>query len=123
MRHPAKLIFTASSLAIVLGSLTAAIPAISSAEEKSIIQQGKDIAFNKKKGNCLACHDIKGGKLAGNIGPQLIDIKDRYNKSALTAQISDARSVNSQTIMPPFGPHEILSKDEIKKVVEFIHTL
>jgi hypothetical protein len=25
--------------------------------------------------------------------------------------------------MPPFGPHEVLSKSEIDKVVEFIYSL
>jgi len=123
MRHTAKTILTASSIAVLLGSLSLSIPATATAEEASVIEQGKKIAFNKKKGNCLACHAIKGGKLPGNIGPALVDIKSRYDKSALKTQISDARSVNPNTIMPPFGPHEILSKGEIDKVVEFISTL
>ena len=123
MRHTAKTIFTASSIAALLGSLTLSIPAIATAEDASVIEQGKKIAFNKKKGNCLACHAIKGGKLPGNIGPPLVDIKSRYDLSALKAQISDARTVNPNTMMPPFGPHEVLSKGEIDKVVEFIYTL
>jgi sulfur-oxidizing protein SoxX len=123
MRHTAKTIFTASSIAALLGSLAFSIPVIATAEEASVVKQGKQIAFNKKKGNCLACHDIKGGKLAGNIGPPLVYIKDRYTKAALKAQISNARSINPNTIMPPYGPHEIMSNDEIDKVVEFIHTL
>lgn len=122
MRHTAKTILTASSIAALLGSLTLSIPAIATAEEASAIEQGKKIAFNKKKGNCLACHAIKGGKLPGNIGPALVNMKSR-DKAALKAQISDARSANPNTIMPPFGPHEILSKSEIDKVVEFISTL
>jgi len=123
MRHTAKTILTASSIAALLGSLSFSIPAIATAEEASVIDQGKKIAFNKKKGNCLACHAIKGGKLPGNIGPPLVEIKSRYDKAALKAQISDARSVNPNTIMPPFGPHEILSNGDIDKVVEFISTL
>lgn len=123
MRHPAKFIFTASSLAILLGSFTASIPSLTTAEELSVADQGQAIAFNKKKGNCLACHAIKGGALAGDIGPELVNVKDRYDKSSLKTQINDARSANNNTIMPPFGPHEILSKDEIEKVVEFIYTL
>jgi L-cysteine S-thiosulfotransferase len=123
MRHTAKTILTASSIAALLGSLTLSIPSIATSEEASAIEQGKAIAFNKKKGNCLACHAIKGGKLPGNIGPPLVEINARYDKSALKAQISDARSVNPNTMMPPFGPHEILSAGEIDKVVEFISTL
>lgn len=123
MRHTAKTILTASSIAALLGSLSFSIPAIATAEEASVIEQGKKIAFNKKKGNCLACHAIKGGKLPGNIGPPLVEIKSRYDKAALKAQISDARSAIPNTIMPPFGPHEILSNGDIDKVVEFISTL
>lgn len=123
MRHTAKKILTASSIAALLGSLAFTIPATASAEEASVVEQGKKIAFDKKKGNCLACHDIKGGKLPGNIGPPLVQIKGRYDKASLKKQITDARSVNPITIMPPFGPHEILSKSEIDKIVEFIYTL
>ena len=123
MRHTAKIILSVSSIAALLGSLTLSIPAIATAEEASVIEQGKKIAFDRKKGNCLACHAIEGGKLAGNIGPPLVEIKARYDKSALKAQISDARAANPNSMMPPFGPHEILSKGEIDKVVEFISTL
>ena len=81
------------------------------------------IAFNKKKGNCLACHDIKGGKLPGNIGPPLIAISARFSKEDLKNQITDARVKNPNTIMPPFGPHQVLKAEEIDHVVEFIYTL
>ena len=47
----------------VLGSLTVA--------NASDIEQGKKVAFDRKKGNCLACHMIAGGELPGNIGPPL----------------------------------------------------
>ena len=122
MRQTAKTILTASSIAALLGSITLFVPAIASADEASIAE-GKKIAFDKKKGNCLACHAIKGGNLPGNIGPPLVDVKSRYNQSSLKAQISDARAANPLTMMPPFGPHEVLSKGEIDKVVEFIYTL
>ncbi len=123
MRHTAKAISTVTSVAALLGALTFSMPGISIADEASDIADGKKLAFNKKKGNCLACHEIVGGKLPGNIGPPLISIKGRYDKSKLRAQISDARSVNPSSVMPPFGPHEILSATEIDKIVEFIHTL
>ncbi len=124
MRTTAKIISTATSIAALLGSLALSIPAVSVAKEASVIDQGKAIAFNKKKGNCLACHQIAGGKLAGNIGPPLVAMKARFpDKAKLAAQISDARTNNPNTIMPPFGPHEILSKDDINKVVEFIYSL
>ena len=128
MRYTAKTISTATTVAALLGTLAFSLPSISVAEDVSAIDEGKKISFNKKKGNCLACHDIKGGQLPGNIGPALsvpgVAMKDRFpDKSKLRAQISDARTANPNTIMPPFGAHEILSDAEIDKVVEFIYSL
>ena len=123
MRHPAKAISTVTSIAALLGSFAFSIPATSQAEPTAI-EEGKAIAFDRKKGNCLACHQIEGGSLPGNIGPPLIAMKDRFpDKDVLRSQISDSRKNNPNTIMPPFGPHEVLSQAEIDKVVEFIHSL
>jgi len=124
MRNAAKAISTASSLAALLGAITFSLPSIATAAEASSIAEGKKIAFNRKKGNCLACHQIEGGSLPGNIGPPLLAMKARFpDKSILRAQIADSRTNNPTTIMPPFGAHEILSASEIDKVVEFIHSL
>lgn len=128
MRHTAKAISTATSVAALLGILAFSLPSISVAKDASAIEQGKKLAFNKKKGNCLACHAIEGGKLPGNIGPALsisgVAMKDRYpDKSKLRAQIYDARTNNPNTIMPPFGAHEIISDAEVDKIVEFIYSL
>ena len=124
MRHTAKAISTAASVAALLGSLALSIPAISHAQDASVIEAGKQIAFDRKKGNCLSCHMIEGGSLPGNIGPPLVGMKDRFpDKGKLKAQISDSRINNPGTIMPPFGAHEILTKSEIDKVVEYIYSL
>ncbi|MDH5393363.1 MAG: sulfur oxidation c-type cytochrome SoxX [Gammaproteobacteria bacterium] len=123
MRISARIVNTAASLAVLIGCLSLTAPAVSVAADADVVEAGKKIAFSKKKGNCLACHDIKGGKLPGNIGPPLIAMKARFKKEDLKNQISDARVKNKHTIMPPFGPHQILKADEIEKVVEFIYTL
>ena len=124
MRNSAKIISTATSVAALLGALAFSLLSISQAEDVSATAEGKKLAFNRKKGNCLACHQIEGGKLPGNIGPPLIGMKDRFpDKSVLRAQIIDSRKNNPNTIMPPFGPHEILSANEIDNIVEFIYTL
>ena len=121
MRHTAITVSTA--IAVVLGSLSLSIPSMSQAGS-SAIDEGKKIAFDRKKGNCLACHQIEGGSLPGNIGPPLIAMKARFpDKGVLRAQISNPQKNNPHTMMPPFGPHEILSASEIDKVVEFIHAL
>ena len=124
MRHTAKAISTVTSVAALLGSLAFSIPAITHAADEATIEEGKKIAFDRKKGNCLACHEIAGGTLAGNIGPPLVAMKDRFpEKDKLKSQVWDSRKNNPNTMMPPFGPHEILSKGEIEKVVEFIYSL
>ncbi len=124
MRLPANILTTTVSIATLivgmgLGTSTAAL-----ADEAADIKAGKELAFNKKKGNCLACHQIEGGKLPGNIGPPLVAMKARFpDRAKLRAQIFDARKNNPNTIMPPFGPHEILSDSEIDKITTFIHSL
>ncbi len=88
------------------------------------IADGKKVAFDRKKGNCLACHMIAGGTLPGNIGPPLVAMKARFpDKAALRAQIWDSTVANPNTIMPPFGKHQILTEAEVDLVTEFIFSL
>ena len=126
MRQPLSIITTAASLAALLGSLALA-PAIAVAADEattSVIDEGKKIAFDRKKGNCLACHQMAGGDLAGDIGPPLIAMQARFpDKAKLRAQIWDSTKANPNSMMPPFGRHNILSEDEINKVVEYVYTL
>ncbi len=123
MRMPQKFISAASAVAIIL-SAPVVMSSAANASEASVIAEGKKIAFHRKKGNCLACHAIKGGTLPGNIGPPLVNMKERFpDKSKLKEQIWDATTNNPNTIMPPFGKHRILSAKELDKVVEFIYSL
>ncbi len=126
MRQSPSIITMATSIAALLGSLALApVTAVSAAEEAaSAADQGKQVAFDRKKGNCLACHQIEGGDLPGNVGPPLIAMKARFpDKAKLRAQIWDSTKANPNSIMPPFGRNKILSEKEIDQVVEFIHTL
>lgn len=123
MRSPVKFVTAASTVAAMLGALTLA-PQLVIAAEPSVIEAGKKIAFNRKKGNCLACHQIEGGNLPGNIGPPLVAMQARFpDKAKLRAQIWDSTVANPNSMMPPFGKHQILTESEIDKVVEFIHSL
>ena len=125
MRQGRSIITSAASVAILLGSMSLAPIGSAAAEEaKSVVEQGKQIAFNRKKGNCLACHQIEGGEMAGNIGPPLVAMQARFpDKSKLRTQIWDPTKANPNSMMPPFGRHDVLSEDEIDKVVEYIYTL
>jgi sulfur-oxidizing protein SoxX len=124
MRKTATSALTAAgTLALMMGSLAMA-PQTATSAEMSAAEQGKEIAFHRKKGNCLACHKIAGGTLAGNIGPALVNMKARYpDKKKLRDKIWDPTKTSPNTIMPPFGKHKILTEDELNKVVEFIYSL
>ena len=116
-------ITTTASIAALIGCLGFA-PTIASADEAADLAKGKELAFDRKKGNCLACHQIEGGTLTGNIGPPLIAMKARFpDYDKLRAQIDDARKNNPNTIMIPFGPHAVMSGKEIDLVTKFIQTL
>jgi sulfur-oxidizing protein SoxX len=123
MRRAARFISTAGALSTLIAALSAT-PQLAVAADAQLVEEGKKIAFNRKKGNCLACHHIEGGNLAGNIGPGLVAMKVRFpDKATLRAQIWDATAKNPNSMMPPFGRHEILTESEIDKVVEFIYSL
>ena len=116
---------TAGAVALAATLIGYAIPDLANADaDPELVAQGKDIAFDRKKGNCLACHAIEGGDLPGNIGPPLVAMSARFpDPERLRAQIWDPTAANPDTIMPPFGLHGILSEDEIDKIVVFVQTL
>lgn len=127
MRQPLSILSSAASVAALLGALMLAPTAVTAAEgakAASVVDQGKEIAFDRRKGNCLSCHSIAGGELPGDIGPPLVAMQARFpDKTKLRAQIWDATTANPNSMMPPFGRHKIISDDEIDKIVEFIYTL
>jgi sulfur-oxidizing protein SoxX len=90
----------------------------------ALFADGKQIAFDRSKGNCLACHAIADGESPGNIGPELSNMKQRYpDIQLLRERIWDETKFNPYTVMPPFGKHQILTETEIDLVVEYIHSL
>ena len=97
---------------------------ISSQVMADAIKEGKELTFERKKGNCLACHQIEDGELAGTAGPPLIAMKARFpDKKDIFDKIWDATKNDPHSFMPPFGKHGILTKDEINLIVEYLYTL
>ena len=110
----------AFGLALALGALASVSPA----SAQSAVSDGQKLAFDRGKGNCLTCHEIKGGDLSGSIGPPLKDIKSKYpDRNELVAIVTDETKRNPQTVMPPFGRNRILTDQEINAVVDFLQTL
>jgi sulfur-oxidizing protein SoxX len=106
---------------VLLG--VAGAPALAQAQSPKVAE-GQKLAFDRSKGNCLTCHEIKGGNLAGTIGPALVDIKSKYpDRNELVAIVSDETKRNPTTVMPPFGRNHILTEQEINAVVDFLQTL
>ena len=116
------------NFAVVASGLLAVLwTAAACAQSQQQGETGKEISFDRSRGNCLACHGfptLTDALQAGNSGPPLIAMQARYpDKSALRAKIWDATASNSRSFMPPFGKHHVLSEDEIDKVVDFVHNL
>ena len=93
----------------------------------SRVDEGRRLAHDFDKGNCLACHAAPTDPQAitkANIAPPLIGMRARFGeRQALRSQIWDAAQRNPQTIMPPFGRHKILSGDEIELIIDYLYTL
>jgi sulfur-oxidizing protein SoxX len=94
------------------------------AHAQSAANEGRKLAFDRGKGNCLTCHVIQGGDLPGTIGPELKDIKSKYpDRNDLVAILNDETKRNPLTVMPPFGRNRILTEQEINAIVDFLQTL
>ena len=107
-------LFVAAVLAVVL---------FAGARASAQTLPGQALAFDRSKGNCLTCHDIKGGDAPGNVGPPLADMKSRCpDRKELTAIVFDETKRNPQTVMPPFGRNLILTDGEIEAIVDFLYT-
>ena len=110
------------SLPLVLAFVCFAQAQSSGPDAKAL--DGKTLAFDRGKGNCLSCHDIKGGDLPGTIGPQLSAMKSRFpDRNELIGIVTDETKRNPQTVMPPFGRNLILNDKEISAIVDFLYTL
>lgn len=110
------------ALAPVLAAPALAAPAAPQLSPEAAA--GQAIAFDRSKGNCLACHTMRGSDVPSSVGPKLEDMKSRFpDKAELTAIITDETKRNPQTAMPPFGRNLILTPAEIEKVVAFLYTL
>ena len=68
------------------------------------IAEGKSIAWDRKKGNCLTWHTIEGGQQTGNVGLPMVAMQARFpDREALVEQINEPNKRNPMTTMPPLG--------------------
>ncbi len=101
-------------------------------------QRGREVAINRKLGNCLACHvmPIPEQPFHGETGPDLAGVADRYTEGELRLRVVDPKRINSATMMPAFyradGLHRvsknfmgktILTAQEVEDVIAYLMTL
>jgi L-cysteine S-thiosulfotransferase len=122
--EPPLLALPRTQIAVFAAFALVLLGATTPAHAQSAVTEGQKLAFDRGKGNCLTCHDIKGGDLPGTIGPKLEDIKSKYpDRNDLIAILTDETKRNPQTMMPPLGRNRILTNEEINAIVDFLQTL
>ncbi len=108
----------------LLGCVLGLIGCASGTVDLKQLEAGKQLAFTRSKGNCLACHVIADGEAPGNLGQPLHGLAKLYDdKPALRAMIWDATRFNPETSMPPFGHNKILTNTEIDQIVDYLWSL
>lgn len=124
MKQLVAVLAISSTFAIVTLNVQAA-PAAEYAASLSNIEQGKQLSFDGSKGNCLACHAMKDGNLAGTTGPMLIMMSIRYkDRQALRDKIWGTPETQiKNSMMPPFGRHGILTEKEIDLITDYVYSL
>ena len=120
------IMLSGNALAQATATPVAATPAAAApAPAKEVT--GKELAFNNRKGNCLACHTmptVPDALSGGMYGPPLIAMSARFpDKAKMRAQIWDATATNPSSSMIPFGKHGVLSEKEIDKITDFVYGL
>ena len=65
-----------------------------------------------------------GADLPGNVGPDLSEIGNAGRDDEwLLNYVYDARVYNPDTVMPPWGTHDIFSESEIDAAAEYLKAL
>lgn len=99
------------------------VPGFALAATPAQIASGKMIATMTSMGNCDACHMFAGADEAGNVGPELKDVKSMVpSRKEFYAIIYDEQARNPQTVMPAFGKNMILTPKQINDVIDFMYT-
>ena len=85
---------------------------------------GRAIFLDARKGNCAACHQVRGDPAVSGksrLGPDLTGNNARFpDRSQLRAAIWDLSAKLPGTIMPPYGKHRILTEGEIDALVRYL---
>lgn len=124
-RCGARLRSAVALLVLMLGAFLVPRPSQATVTVSSTdadIAAGRHLAFSRKGGNCIACHQIKGAVMAGDIAQPLQPPFPDRNR--LFTQIWDARqNYGKNTIMPPYGANHLLTRKQIHQIMDFLYSL
>lgn len=98
---------------------------------------GRKVAIHRKKGNCLACHEmpIPEQQFHGKTGPALHGVGANLSEAELRMRMVDSKVINPDTMMPSFYKtdfHRVLPKfegktiltaQEVEDVIAYLKTL
>jgi len=102
------------------------------------VAKGRKIAYNRKQGNCLACHKmpIPEQQFHGEIAPGLEGVADRIGEAEMRLRIVNPKVINPDTFMPAFYRNSgftrvlkkfkgktILSAEQVEDLVAYMMTL
>jgi len=88
------------------------------------VAAGQALALDRAKGNCLACHTLKGGDMPSSVGRELVNMKRRFpDRSDLVEILTDESKRNPIAPMPSLGRNHVLTGGEIEKIIDFLYTL
>jgi sulfur-oxidizing protein SoxX len=100
--------------------------------------RGRDVVFNRERGNCPICHVLPAAdeQQHGNVGPSLKGVASRLTEGQIRARLVDARRINPASVMPSYYRLDglrrvqaayrgktVLSDVEIEDVVAYLMTL
>jgi sulfur-oxidizing protein SoxX len=100
---------------------------------------GLEVAVNRSKGNCVACHvlPIQRVEFNGDLGPSLVKIGKEFSAAQLRLRVVDIQKIHPQSVMPPYyldpgqlyrvakryRGHTTLTAQEVEDVVAYLSTL
>jgi sulfur-oxidizing protein SoxX len=107
-------------------------------EQKITAMPGWKIMQDGRQGNCITCHTIQLSEKSvkekqGNFAPPLSKVGAKYTSDQLRQWVTDARLMNPETLMPPYGsltginnpnlPKSLLDSKQISDVVDVLAML
>ena len=80
------------------------VHSVCAAASEALPLEGWRIMNERSLGNCIACHALPGQTgVRSTLGPSLQGVGARYSAAQLQQWVVDARQIQTNTLMPPFG--------------------